>query len=205
MPLRRPDGAEAMLVGESRPVEYKPVALFRYTRGREVKEAEIERPRPRRRAPYSPGPVRRLIGCVQDPRAAAQRPEELQYRDVKSDTRDREHSVFRATADPFVHGEKEVDHITVADHHPLRPAGRTRGVEQVSHVPWLERRWRPLVIRRFHWPTKIYHRSTRARHPGQQIAAGYQRIDAGIGEDEAEALTRVLWVKGHVGRARLEN
>jgi hypothetical protein len=145
-----------------------------------------------------------------EPRADAQRQEDLEHRDVEGQRRDRQQHVAAVEPRRAAQRGEQVDRRAVADLDALGPAGRARGVDHVGRVVGprgsrgVDRRG-PRRIRRFVRLVEAQHARLAVRQPRGERRGREQHRGARVLEHEGHALGGIGRIDRHVGRARLQH
>ena len=122
--LRRPDRFKALAVGKARAFQQQLVTLVRLLRPVIAKEKQTE---------ARAAAARRCSAGVQHQRqAAAERPTQLQHRNVKRQTGDRQQARTRRVRHTLVHAGKEIHHVAMRHHDAFGLAGGARGVDDIG-------------------------------------------------------------------------
>ncbi len=210
--LGRPHRGKAVGVGELCPFEQEPILAGSRLRpvAREVEEAEGHRPGALRARGGGPGDDRALAE-EDDLGAAAERPEELEHRDVEADAGGGEEAVAGPAAHGSIHPEEEIDHAVVTDRDPLGAAGGSRGIEDVGEVVRrgeLRRPGGPAAVAgaRLRRAVEQQERAGKGREAApRQPLLGQEHLGTAVLEHQVEPLAGIRRIERHVGPARLEH
>src|SRR3989441_353437 len=136
MPLRRPYRREAVLIGKLRPLDKQAILVGRILTlvSGEIEQTEVDWPAGMRTA-HGPRSVLEVVAFVDHHlEATRQGPEELQYRDVEGQTRHCQPAGIQIGLETRVHPAKKAQYVAVFDHHALRIACGSGGVNNIGHV-----------------------------------------------------------------------
>ena len=155
------------------------------------------------------------VGNDDQPAAVAERSPDLPHREVESVGMEQRPDVVLAQVELVPGGGQEAGQVAVLDQHPLGPAGRARGVDDVGQaarrrsvrevLAALGRDVAPVGIQ-----TQEPHRGTGAQ-AREQVAQRPLRqhhgppAARGVGEDELQAFPWIRRLKGDVGAAGFED
>ena len=200
VPLGRPDGDEAVAVGEFRALQQQ----FVFLGARPVVIAPVVQ-RHLHALAAAGGRLRRgtpqKIACDDDLPATGQRPEDLQHGNVEGQAGDRQPGARFGGIQRPVHAGEEVHHVAVFDHHPLGRPGRAGGIDQIGQV--LARcgpgvRLRSVGVHRQH--ARLMRWQAR-----QDRRVGQDHRRTAVGDVMLQPVGRIVRVQRHIGAARLQD
>ena len=152
-----------------------------------------------------------LAGGDDHPPAHRQRQEQFRDRHVERHDRDRDQAVIGGKSGAALHAAQQVHQCAMRHHHALRPAGRSRGVDDVGRGV----RCRAAFVRRkrldpipgLRIEILVQHQGIAARigNRAQQDRAADDRLQRGIRDHEVEAILGISGIERHEGGACLQD